>query len=130
MALTIEWLFCELRIAAGMCLHQPAPSAFRQVYSSYREADQGAAALQAASEGACASQKACEIVEEAAAEAGLIEGDSARLVKVPLAPRACENALLTCCSAHVSCIYSPSEGSRWVLPSAAGTCKGSVRVMQ
>lgn len=69
-----------------MCLlHQPTPSAFPQEYSSYREADQGAAALQAASEGACASQKACEVVEEAAAEAGLIEGDSARLVKVPLA---------------------------------------------
>ena len=40
--------------------------------------------MQAASEGGSASQKAREIVEEAAAEAGLIQGDTARLVKVLL----------------------------------------------
>ena len=40
--------------------------------------------MQAASEGCSASQKAREIVEEAAAEAGLIQGDTARLVKVLL----------------------------------------------
>ncbi len=43
--------------------------------------------LQAVPEGPGASQKACEIVEEAAAEAGLIEADTARLVTV--GPRYC-----------------------------------------
>ena len=38
--------------------------------------------MQAASDGCSASQKAREIMEEAAAEAGLIQGDTARLVKV------------------------------------------------
>jgi len=38
--------------------------------------------LQAVPEGPGASQKACEVVEEAAAEAGLIEADTARLVTV------------------------------------------------
>ena len=40
--------------------------------------------MQVTSEGCSASQKAHEIVEEAAAEAGLIQGDTARLVKVLL----------------------------------------------
>ena len=43
--------------------------------------------MQAASDGCGASQKAQEIVEEAAAEAGLIQGDTARLVKVLLGLR-------------------------------------------
>ena len=43
--------------------------------------------MQAASDGCGASQKAQEIVEEAAAEAGLIQGDTARLVKVQIGLR-------------------------------------------
>ena len=41
--------------------------------------------MQAAAEGCSASQKAREIMEEAAAEAGLIQGDATQLVKVLLA---------------------------------------------
>ncbi len=43
------------------------------------------------------SQKACEIVEEAAAEAGLIKDDTARLVKVPSHPPFM-HALPQCCT--------------------------------
>ena len=58
--------------------------------------------MQAASEGCSASQKARETVEEAAAEAGLIQGDTARLVKVLLGLR---SYCLRLMAAYTQCTF-------------------------
>lgn len=80
--------------------------------------------MQAVPDAAAPSQKACEIVEEAAAEAGLIAEDTARLVKVPLLspplhalPQRCGilkgmHALPQCCGAPARHAWSATDAGR------------------
>lgn len=64
--------------------------------------------VQAEPDVAAPSQKACEIVEEAAAEAGLIKEDTARLVKV-LSPCLSMYVLAQRCNIPAPCAKDATE---------------------